>query len=104
MLNASLTCQVDSMWEAAANARSRNEQLEISVLLDYTRGSRGSHNSRTMLLPLMREFGDNVSVSLYHTPELRGLTKAVLPERWNEVIGLSHLKVYLFDDNLIMSG
>lgn len=57
-----------------------------------------------MLLPLMRDFGQKVSVALYHTPDLRGIVKRVLPERYNETVGVQHMKVYLFDDTIIMSG
>ncbi|KAL1438449.1 hypothetical protein MTO96_048062 [Rhipicephalus appendiculatus] len=97
--------------------------VEIRVLLDYTRGSRGEINSRTLLTPLLQEFGaptsstsdhgdhgehaeslSQVQVALYHSPRLRGLIRWLLPARWNETVGLSHLKVYLFDDTLILSG
>ncbi|KAG8129169.1 hypothetical protein E2320_015837, partial [Naja naja] len=61
-------------------------------------------NSRTMLLPLLRRFPDKVRVSLFHTPNLRGLLRHLIPERFNETIGLQHIKVYLFDDNVILSG
>ena len=57
-----------------------------------------------MLLPLIKDFGSRARVSLYHTPELRGFRKLVLPEKFNETIGVQHMKVYLFDDNLIISG
>lgn len=76
----------------------------MKFLFDYMRGSRGEKNSRTMLLPLLRDFGQKVSVALYHTPDLRGIVKRVLPERYNETVGVNHMKVYLFDDTLIMSG
>nr|XP_032654997.1 CDP-diacylglycerol--glycerol-3-phosphate 3-phosphatidyltransferase, mitochondrial isoform X2 [Chelonoidis abingdonii] len=78
--------------------------FRVSILLDFTRGSRGRNNSRTMLLPLLRRFPEQVRVSLFHTPNLRGLLKCLIPERFNETIGLQHIKVYLFDDNVILSG
>uniref|UniRef100_A0A8C5REK5 CDP-diacylglycerol--glycerol-3-phosphate 3-phosphatidyltransferase n=1 Tax=Laticauda laticaudata TaxID=8630 RepID=A0A8C5REK5_LATLA len=78
--------------------------FRVSILLDFTRGSRGQKNSRTMLLPLLQRFPDKVRVSLFHTPNLRGLLRHLIPERFNETIGLQHIKVYLFDDNVILSG
>ncbi|XP_043924098.1 CDP-diacylglycerol--glycerol-3-phosphate 3-phosphatidyltransferase, mitochondrial [Protopterus annectens] len=78
--------------------------LRVSVLLDFTRGSRGKKNSRTMLLPLLKKFPDQIRISLYHTPDLRGILKLLMPERFNETIGLQHIKVYLFDDDVILSG
>ncbi|KAH8278715.1 hypothetical protein KR018_007593, partial [Drosophila ironensis] len=78
--------------------------LRLNVLLDFARGTRGALNSKTMLLPLVREFSEQVQLSLYHTPDLRGMTKRLVPPRWNELLGLQHMKVYLFDDAVIISG
>ncbi|XP_069511342.1 CDP-diacylglycerol--glycerol-3-phosphate 3-phosphatidyltransferase, mitochondrial [Ambystoma mexicanum] len=97
---------VDSMHEVLVNSLQEGlaSDLHISILLDFTRGSRGSQNSRTMLLPLLQNFPGRVRVSLFHTPSLRGLLRRLTPERFNETIGLQHIKVYLFDDNVILSG
>lgn len=57
-----------------------------------------------MLSPLASRYGDRAAVSLYHTPDLTGFKKFVLPPRWDETVGLQHMKVYLFDDTLILSG
>ncbi|XP_069606797.1 CDP-diacylglycerol--glycerol-3-phosphate 3-phosphatidyltransferase, mitochondrial isoform X1 [Ranitomeya imitator] len=84
--------------------RTDRTDLQVSILLDYTRGSRGKKNSRTMLLPLLRKYPDRVRVSLFHTPNLRGLLRLLAPERFNETIGLQHMKIYLCDDNVILSG
>ncbi|KAJ1128826.1 hypothetical protein NDU88_007200 [Pleurodeles waltl] len=97
---------VDSMHEALVNSLHEgvSSDLQISILLDFTRGSRGRQNSRTMLLPLLQRFPQHVQVSLFHTPSLRGLLRILTPERFNETIGVQHIKVYLFDDNIILSG
>ncbi|KAJ8318716.1 hypothetical protein KUTeg_003807, partial [Tegillarca granosa] len=74
-------------------------------MLDFTRGSRGKDkSSRTLLLPLLKEFSGIVKVHLYHTPDLRGFLQKILPEKYNETIGLNHIKMYLFDDSFIISG
>lgn len=85
------------------NHNFKNGILKISILLDYTRGSRSEHNSRTMLMPLLQD-NENCSVGLYHTPELRGIFKMLIPSRWNELLGLQHMKLYIFDDTLLISG
>lgn len=41
---------------------------------------------------------------MYHTPNLTGLRKAILPKRINEGWGLQHMKLYGMDDEIIMSG
>ena len=43
-------------------------------------------------------------VALYHSHRLRGWLRRVLPERLNETVGLQHIKAYIFDDNVIVSG
>nr|XP_032800746.1 CDP-diacylglycerol--glycerol-3-phosphate 3-phosphatidyltransferase, mitochondrial [Petromyzon marinus] len=103
---------------------SPDPRLHIHVLLDATRGSRGSPNSVSMLLPLLDEVsvppvslsprvspspclpptGVSVRVSLYHTPALRGLARLLLPEKLNETVGLQHMKLYVSDDTVIVSG
>ncbi|KAJ6660387.1 hypothetical protein lerEdw1_017810 [Lerista edwardsae] len=94
---------IETTLEGSLQGRG-SSSLRVSILLDFTRGSRGQKNSRTMLLPLLRKFPEQVRVSLFHTPNLRGLLRLLIPERFNETIGLQHIKVYLFDDNVILSG
>ncbi|KAM9831203.1 CDP-diacylglycerol--glycerol-3-phosphate 3-phosphatidyltransferase, mitochondrial [Neosynchiropus ocellatus] len=95
-------CMQDALLRSQEEGASPN--LKVSVLLDYTRGSRGAVNSRTMLLPLLQRFSSQTRVSLYHTPDLRGLLRLLVPQRFNETIGVQHIKVYLFDDSVIISG
>lgn len=79
-------------------------KLKINILLDHMRASRYKNNSRTILMPLLERKEENCNVSLYHTPTLRGLRKKFAPHRWNELFGLQHMKLYIFDDTLIISG
>ncbi|XP_067936570.1 CDP-diacylglycerol--glycerol-3-phosphate 3-phosphatidyltransferase, mitochondrial-like [Watersipora subatra] len=81
-----------------------NQSLEVQVLLDYCRGSRGEDNSRTMLLPCVKEHKERICVSLFHTPNLKGIVKRFLPDRFNELLGLQHMKLYVFDDTILLSG
>lgn len=81
-----------------------NSKLKINVLLDYQRGTRGIVNSKTMLQDLVDMDPSRCSLNLYHTPYLRGMYKNIMPQRWNELIGLQHMKVYIMDDVVIMSG
>lgn len=84
---------------------SGNKDFEVHILLDFNRGSRGGEvSSRTMLTPLLERFEGMVHVSLYHTPDLSGYLKQYLPPKLDETVGVQHMKVYLFDDSLVMSG
>uniref|UniRef100_A0A1B6MU30 CDP-diacylglycerol--glycerol-3-phosphate 3-phosphatidyltransferase n=1 Tax=Graphocephala atropunctata TaxID=36148 RepID=A0A1B6MU30_9HEMI len=80
----------------------RGEDLQVSVLLDAVRDSR-DRSARSTLLPLIRKH-PHCQVSLYHTPELRGLWLRLLPPKVNEAIGIQHIKIYVFDDDIIISG
>jgi len=58
-----------------------------------------------LLASLIDEFGsERVEVRMFHTPNLTGIRKAVLPKRINEGWGLQHIKLYGVDDEIIMSG
>lgn len=41
---------------------------------------------------------------MFHTPNLTGVRKAVVPRRINEGWGLQHMKLYGIDDEIILSG
>lgn len=97
-----MTTQVEAIHEAVKRS---NGRVKVTILLDYMRGSRGIKNSRSMLKPLMDgNFSDSCRILFYHTPKLRGLLKRIIPNRFNELIGLQHMKLYMFDDTLIISG
>ena len=57
-----------------------------------------------MLLPLLQDFQNSCTVSLYHTPQLRGFKKKIIPAKFNETIGLQHTKLYVFDNSVLISG
>ncbi|CAG0889753.1 unnamed protein product [Cyprideis torosa] len=42
--------------------------------------------------------------SFYQTPSLRGIWWKYLPQRYNEVIGLQHMKILVFDECVLMTG
>ncbi|KAI9246359.1 hypothetical protein BY458DRAFT_591051 [Sporodiniella umbellata] len=87
-------------------ALSRSSTLQVHVLIDCLRGTRLSkgESSATLLLPLIQEYPSQINVSLYHTPDLNGILKKALPQRFNETIGLMHLKLYGFDQSVMLSG
>lgn len=92
--------------ETLRTALRDNAQLEVGILTDYLRGTREDPNPScaSLLLPLVEEFGDRVKVCMYHTPNLNGWKKKYMPKRINEGWGLQHMKLYGFDDEIILSG
>ncbi|VVT58472.1 uncharacterized protein SAPINGB_P006225 [Magnusiomyces paraingens] len=86
----------------------QNPDLKVYILVDALRGTREAPEgpcAASLLAPLVKTFGvRRVTVSMYHTPELHGLAKLVVPKRFNEGWGLQHMKLYGFDDEIILSG
>ncbi|XP_026693645.2 CDP-diacylglycerol--glycerol-3-phosphate 3-phosphatidyltransferase, mitochondrial [Ciona intestinalis] len=101
------TDELDKQLVNCLNERIKEKgtELDVDILLDYTRGSRGEINSRTLLAPILKENPSNsIKISFFHTPSLRGVVKSCLPARWNEVVGVNHIKLFIFDDTLVISG
>ncbi|KAK7532703.1 hypothetical protein IWX49DRAFT_625407 [Phyllosticta citricarpa] len=89
------------------DALQRNPNLKVSFLTDALRGTRETPDPScaSLLAPLTSEFGeDRVEIRMFHTPNLHGLRKKLIPKRINEGWGLQHMKLYGVDDELIMSG
>ncbi|KAF4548115.1 CDP-diacylglycerol--glycerol-3-phosphate 3-phosphatidyltransferase-like protein [Elsinoe fawcettii] len=84
----------------------RNPQLRVSILTDYLRGTRENpqRSCATLLAELYKEYPKRVEIYMYHTPNLNGLKKQWLPARINEGWGLQHMKLYGFDDEIMLSG
>lgn len=79
----------------------RCPELRMNILIDYLRGTREGEKSSAAIL---KRLTPRAAVYLFHTPHLRGLLKRFLPERTNEIVGLQHMKLYIFDDNVLISG
>ncbi|KAA3677537.1 CDP-diacylglycerol---glycerol-3-phosphate 3-phosphatidyltransferase [Paragonimus westermani] len=103
----------------------RKRNVQVLILLDASRGLRHSSlthscsglqqeatviqasqtsatSSCSLLSPLTSYPG--VSVALYHNPDLRGWLYSLLPNRLNEVIGVQHIKAYVVDDSVLLTG
>uniref|UniRef100_A0A915AUH1 CDP-diacylglycerol--glycerol-3-phosphate 3-phosphatidyltransferase n=1 Tax=Parascaris univalens TaxID=6257 RepID=A0A915AUH1_PARUN len=80
----------------------RLPQLRMNILVDYLRGTREGEEKSS--IALLKRLTPRAAVHLFHTPHLRGLLKRFLPERTNEIVGLQHMKLYIFDDNVLITG
>ncbi|XGW02754.1 hypothetical protein V3C99_014631 [Haemonchus contortus] len=81
----------------------QNKELQVSILLDCLRGTRDERKGKSSTT-LLKGIADRALVYLFHTPKLAGLVKRILPERTNEIVGLQHMKLYIFDDTVLVSG
>ncbi|KAJ0177292.1 hypothetical protein K1T71_007301 [Dendrolimus kikuchii] len=80
------------------------KNLQFSVLLDHQRGTRGNYNSVTLLRDFLGGPSGQCSVNLFQTPRLQGSWSKALPSRYNELVGLQHMKLYIADDSVLLSG
>ncbi len=97
--------QIDSI----RTALEKNPSLRVVVLLDYLRGLRTDNpkeksTSKTMFLPLIEKYSSQLDFYLFHTPLLYGFLRKIIPTRYNESWGVQHMKIYMADNNLIISG
>nr|CCA18642.1 unnamed protein product [Albugo laibachii Nc14] len=82
-----------------------NPNLQAHIVLDYARAQRNgpTNSSVGLLLPLLEAFPRQVKLFLYRMPQLEGW-KRMVPSPWNEIFGVSHSKVYVADNKVIISG
>ena len=94
---------VSSIQEAVLK---NGPNLRVSILTDALRGTRESPSPScaSLLASLAVQFPDQIEIRMYHTPNLTGLRKRLVPKRINEGWGLQHIKLYGFDDEIILSG
>ncbi|EGF78317.1 hypothetical protein BATDEDRAFT_90813 [Batrachochytrium dendrobatidis JAM81] len=84
-----------------------NSQLRLIVLVDYFRGSRIEGNGKStvnLLEPLRDLYPNQVQISLYKSPAAKRKWMGIVPQRFNEIFGLQHIKAYVFDDDVLISG
>ncbi|OON14468.1 phospholipase D domain protein, partial [Opisthorchis viverrini] len=112
----------DTLLVNAIKDAVRERQVRVLLLLDASRGLRCSsitqhyagvnqtgpnesssfRSSCELLAPLTKLEG--VTVALYHNPDLRGWLYSLLPDRLNEVLGVQHIKAYVIDDSVLVTG
>ena len=90
-------------------ALARRPQLQLTILMDEMRATRESPqsaSSASLLSHLASMFPDQVDLRLYATPVLRpnSIASRIIGKRFNEGFGLQHMKVYGFDDDVIITG
>ncbi|KAL8279179.1 hypothetical protein RQP46_008435 [Phenoliferia psychrophenolica] len=92
--------------QALHDALEANPELRVTMVLDYLRSTRETPNpsSASLVASLCAAFPGRVELRLYHTPQLTGWRKRIIPRRFDEGWGLQHIKTYGFDDDVLLSG
>ena len=96
------------LMDCIDNAMEKTPTLKVYFLLDGLRGTRETpkaNSSASLLANLVAKYGDDrIHCRLYRTPAFHGWKKKLIPKRFNEGLGLQHMKIYGFDNELILSG
>ncbi len=89
----------------------KNDELRVKVLMDAYRGTRltreGSQyvNSYDMINRLkVRNINRDVDVGLFKNSPTSFLSNLLRFNQYNEILGVHHIKLAIFDDNLILTG
>mmetsp|Transcript_24137 Transcript_24137/g.62978 ORF Transcript_24137/g.62978 Transcript_24137/m.62978 type:complete len:520 (+) Transcript_24137:113-1672(+) len=97
-----------ALADAVAGAVRANPALKVQLLVDHTRGTRGDPNSACLLRRVLSAAAavaaPDVAAAMYLTPRLTTMLRRVLPPPIDEVIELTHAKVYLWDDTVLLTG
>eukprot|EP01138_Halocafeteria_seosinensis_P012751 gb/GECG01013027.1/.p1 GENE.gb/GECG01013027.1/~~gb/GECG01013027.1/.p1 ORF type:complete len:536 (+),score=58.74 gb/GECG01013027.1/:1-1608(+) len=95
---------IDSVKEAL----SQNSELRLRMLFDYGRGKRTAHGSDkssfSLCRELQREFGQRVQASFFSVPWQHNFPWKYLRSKFQETVGVQHMKFYAFDDVAMISG
>ncbi|KAF8607588.1 hypothetical protein BDV93DRAFT_435284 [Ceratobasidium sp. AG-I] len=92
---------------ALANAMAKNGQLRLTIHVDALRSTRLSktHNSPAhALLPVLEAYPERVHINMFRSPKLHGIIRHLVPRRFDEGWGTWHAKVYLVDNEVLLSG
>ncbi|MCO5550524.1 hypothetical protein L7F22_004011 [Adiantum nelumboides] len=74
--------------------RSSTEMLTQMLLADSAKWRSGK----------FPQHDNRIRVALYRTPDLTKGLERILPSRLNEIVGVCHMKAYIFDNHVLMSG
>lgn len=88
-------------------ALTANKSLHVTILVDALRSTRESPpapSCASIIASLHRDFPDRVELRLYRTSKLKPWLERIVGKRFNEGWGLQHMKIYGFDDDVVISG
>lgn len=93
--------------QAVDHALRSSSQLRATFLFDYTRGTRKDESNESSSDMLKNLVSDRSRVSFFLSPKFSSflLKRFLLPvQKKNEIISLQHMKCFVFDNDVIVSG
>ncbi|SBT74925.1 phosphatidylglycerophosphate synthase, putative [Plasmodium malariae] len=83
------------------------KNIKVDILLDKQRGTRPEGKFKESSISVLSDlfnYVNNINISLFHNPLLGAILYNILPYRANEAMGVMHMKAYIGDDVIILSG
>ena len=107
---------VDEVYRALEQRTKECSKLDVAVLVDGWRATRPTRDEDGRWTSTAQKLAEhlqpkpwnkkprNVRVGLYQTPAMRGLARKLLPPKYKEVVGVHHVKAFVFDDDVLITG
>ncbi|KAI9332999.1 hypothetical protein BDR26DRAFT_868809, partial [Obelidium mucronatum] len=97
------------LQQALASKLATNTNVKLHIVVDAMRGSRITDRSTqastvSLLAPLKQRFDSQTTISLFQLAPSNNPIRNLVPQRFNEAFALQHVKVYVFDDDVVVSG
>lgn len=96
--------QSSALVRALVEAKRARPNLQITLVFDALRSARRDAALSTFEQLRAVIASDSARFFVHHNVNATGVYERVLPERWNELPGVHHMKVYVFDDEVCLSG
>jgi len=87
----------------------RSKKIRINMLFDLQRGTRlnsDGESSRTLLTPLKMDNRHNphLNIAFFKNPNMNRIISVLGQSGFREIFGTHHMKIYIFDNNVLISG
>jgi CDP-diacylglycerol--glycerol-3-phosphate 3-phosphatidyltransferase len=98
-----------ALIDAIREAKRARPNLQITLLFDLLRAARRDSpalpTTVEQVRPLLADVGSfGANFYLHHNVNATGLAERFLAPRWNELPGVHHMKLYIVDDDVCLSG
>ncbi len=87
----------------------KEKELRLEFWFDGLRGMRRSSSLNgvstfDLIQPLAIKYPSRCSIFMYTSKQMQGVRGKIVPSRFKEVFGVSHIKLYIFDNDILLSG
>ena len=93
-----------TLLSALGDAVASSPALDVLTLFDHSRGCRGEVPAAVHMHSLASTAPSRVQAAFFSHPKLSEAPFRYLGSKWRETIGVQHMKAYVFDNTVVVSG